>query len=172
MISDANTFFEHTAGKVIFNTKLGALGWITGHNTNYHYQTKQQMLSDKYSKNIFEWHPIDHIPLLKDGIVSVAKKETGYVPYADCIFIIPTYVIFNYQYEKLTHQYIFKDEKFHMQLFKHLFDYIDKHRLQISHLENQISALTQTLKVCVINNVYLNVVALDFCFIILLFDNT
>lgn len=114
------------------------------------------MVQDRLCKNIFEWHPIDHMPLLKDGIISVSKKETGYVALKDCIFITPSFVIMNYNYQKITEQHLYKEPELHLKILKHLFDYIDNNRMQIEKYKNQIFTLTQKVKV---NNIFLLVSA-------------
>ena len=110
------------------------------------------MKQDCMTRNVFEWHPVEHMPLLALGKLAAAKKATGHVPLKDCVFITPTYILINYQYRPLENQFLFGLSEIHLKILKLSFDYIDRNRTQVDILKRENALLTQKIQV---KNIYI-----------------
>ena len=137
-----------TASVIIFYEKYGCLALVTGHNTDLHYNSLRLMNQEKYDREVYEYHCIDHYPLLHDGKLQVSKKISGHIPFTDVTPIESSFILVNYKYNKLTNLMQFQSQAVLLKILDKLFVYRDQQAKKMDTLESKINTLSKKIKVC------------------------
>lgn len=137
-----NTFGRLTASTVIIYPYHGCLAMITAHNTDFHYKRKRKMLNDIDDKKVFEYRPIDHMPLLADGVLASSKDHTGHLATKDFMILSPALLIINHNYHRRTNQIMFQQTPVLLKVIQELIKYTDTARKELDVLQTKV-------KVCI-----------------------